>query len=906
MIKPIRSLLLMFLAFPVMAQTPLEDYSAPIKTVTVSSEAHPVYFTARNATDWNWISRWQSNGEREGAWIEYTFPRPVRVGVILLVDQANSKGAVEEVRFDFSDGDPVPYALPTSPAYIPEQNAILHTPIDMNLNLKTDMGAHYIRLEEPRVTTKVRITITRMAEGATPAGLAEFRVVEVPADPVQPVASPERIEAAALVGYGLTPHTPDGPFEFKTSTYAFTVSEKTGLPILMTDLLPTPVDFIGGNSEASPFVLYLDNIDRGWSDRFNQLRSWHRQSGIEGGEAFEELTCVIAPEKHPVALAHMRYRIFDDRIETRVRFEYLVNDWSRYRMGLYNLLNPEEWPSHRAVAGALSTRLSPPHAPAYQVSFTHAYDIMWEEGGWYNLVFPMGFFERDDRYLSYGSFDLGKHLVFGPHTPVENSFPSVFVMPLGLREGDGYEIELFFKTFSKADSGYMEMYRWYGERTHLRDPDFKGVPVRITDPIPRTLPYGVMTAGLEDDPTNNEATYEAILREAERSELFNVLYGGWDIWVHSPEVFEGASWGGYLGPLSTEAFRDNIAMLKSRGFHPYLYINNFVAPPWLEAKKQLISPDDDKERDWYLARAKSMVNILQPGGLFWDCGWWPLHYASPNNQFVSDPRSDMGRGWLKVQAELFVWMRETYPEMHVVGNNMAGGTPSQYFKHATTIESGLGRNTIEESVAFGTAVINLHTPIIWNDTFESRGVSVEEAIEKGISTEVATSIWNAFVKGNRHSLAYGVTQVGLSGHKVKVSPERRRAFPYGERTQLIPESLRIRELERFNALANAIPILPETHVLKTGNPAVIGSVWAGEGRILAAMYNNSDESVTIDAVIDRAILAKYNVTKIPRLRLIRLGPDWIATGRPDVTGRVSDEFIHLSGTIGPYETILMQ
>ncbi|MFT4549924.1 MAG: hypothetical protein ACI8XO_002874 [Verrucomicrobiales bacterium] len=47
---------------------------------------------------------------------------------------------------------------------------------------------------------------------------------------------------------------------------------------------------------------------------------------------------------------------------------------------------------------------------------------------------------------------------------------------------------------------------------------------------------------------------------------------------------------------------------------------------------------------------------------------------------------------------------------------------------------------------------------------------------------------------------------------IVANPERHKAFPYGVFYSCIPETLKIRELEHFCALANGSPVLPETVV----------------------------------------------------------------------------------------------
>jgi hypothetical protein len=869
----------------------------------LDAHSHP-----RNAHDGNWRSRWESQQEREGAWIQLKFPSALSLGAVVLVDQANEKGLIHAVRLSFSDGTGVDYLFPVSQDPGIPQNGLLWNPIDADAASRPDKGAHFIRFGKPVKTSWIRVTLTQTdPTSKASAGLAEIRPVQVPERDVQPLASVEEQETLLESAYALKRGSPPVDWHFANDEFSVEISKDTGLVTAMTSLRPAPLVVTGGNHEAA--VLYVRNIDRGWEDRFTVLKAWYEGSGREEGVDYRELVCVVAPAEYPVMFAQIRYRFFPDRMDQRIRFHYLVDDWCRYRLGFFQDTQLADWPEYRDTGWSFA-----PSAAKSIKLFTHAYDICWEQGDWGNAAFPMGVLKRDDRLLMVGSFDLGPHIVLSPNLPVEGAVPSVFIMPFGLARGRDYTFDLFFKSFSRDREDYVEALRWYASRTHFHHPELKGIPVRLTQKTSRTIPAGRFVhspfPGFAGD---TPAKLAELRRWMHKTKATNLLYGDWDGWVHSPEEFEGATWSGYhtiWGGLSTRQLADSIAELKADGFRVFLYINNFKNPPF--QKRGMIDVGDPLVREWYLKRVQEAIRLMRPSGIFWDCGWWPLHYASPNDNLSSDPRGDTLKGWVILQARLYHWLKENHPDMHVAMNLMSGGSPSQYFTDAIMSEGhGVAHpQNLEDSKALMTACISYFSVFYYDvlpPTLKKHGLTFADTIEAGISDEIKADLWNDFMRSGLRSVGLGGALSGSAITLVEHTPERRRAYPeYNGYAFHFPVSRQIPELDTFCAEALAVPLVPSSFAVVTRHPNVYGSAWAAHDRLLVAIHNSSGETRQLDAQINLAILREFGLDDPGELQTQILDPRGVLIPGKTFTLENQGRTLRMAGELGVNELALIQ
>lgn len=140
-------------------------------------------------SDGNWLSRWQAQGEREGAWVELRLSGPMSIGAVVVVDHPDEAGSVGAIRLGFANGSAVDYVLPPSPRYSGlDQPGTRFAPVDEQLARfdpasglvhvfdQQSADPSYARHKGPflirfpaRVTDFVRVTITEMARAGVPA-----------------------------------------------------------------------------------------------------------------------------------------------------------------------------------------------------------------------------------------------------------------------------------------------------------------------------------------------------------------------------------------------------------------------------------------------------------------------------------------------------------------------------------------------------------------------------------------------------------------------------------------------------------------------------------------------------------------------------------------------------------------
>ena len=840
----------------------------PIASVEASSEDGPAW-SADQIADWDWLSSWRADDEREGAWVQLNFAGPQRVGAVQLVDRANEKGEVAAIRLSFSDGSGIDYLLPPHPEYPGlAQPGVIYTPVDEHilagyakktssivhawdahaypLEYHRTKGSFFIRFE-PRMTTHLRVTVTKMvqrerrpANEPFRAQLAFVRPVIMP-DDTQPLASEVDILHAGRKGFGLTQGVAEAPWTLENDSLRLEVSQQTGLPVRFTSRLPEPVDLCTDAAGKPAASLYVQCIDREWLSRFDTLLSWRRSDGIEKGLPYQELVCIVVPSEKAVATATIRYRMFPDRLEQKLQFDYLVDDWARYRIGMAMRSDPKEWPEHRDTGGWDST------SHGYLKAYSHAYDVCWEQGDWRCLMWPLDVLRRKDRFLLWGSLDLkGPHFVMAPHVPEPENYPSIYYMPLLLTRGDSYTLDLCWKSFLRdEDNGYPEVLNWYSRRTHFEFPELAGIPVRLTQDRSRTLTGGGRVAPSVrpsypiDTPGHLDTVEQALVKAGVR----HVVYGGWDAWVNPPEsISAGTQWGADVGKLSTEKMQQDVRASRANGLRSYLYLNHFCKPPWRGG--QLMSADDPRDREWFLERFKSFYITGDFDGVFWDCGWHPISWSSPNIWISSNPRGDELQGWLKIFARIYAWMKENDPNDSVISGNAAA--PTTFFDDCVHTEGGgiASPMLTEDAKAFMKPVVAYWIPP-YHDlgvvVLEKRGIKQKDLMETGMPADMTDEIWANWMRLGLKAVGLG-RSLATQG-EVLVEPEnvkRRDVFPpWRGWAFFMPQTQQTPELDAFGSRITGVPVLWQTRAVKADRPDVFGTAWVCDEEMLVSLYRDA-------------------------------------------------------------------
>lgn len=827
------------------------------------------FFKPANIIDGDWISAWRASSAAN-QWIKINFTRAVSVGAVVFVESANETGNIASIRLQFSDGSYINYHFPVSPSYPGRnQSGIIYTPLDSVADNST-RGAHFIRFV-PRQSTFVNVQITSLINDAKPASIAELRVIEIQTNDTAPTIQSSEYDRL-INDYELISAQPASDWNLSNADTQLRVSSQTGWLKKLTSSIPSPVDLI--NSEIFENILYFANLDRQTTTPFNKLKGYKLSEEIIDGNNCTVLKCLIATQDENTAAALIEYQISDDFLRMKIKFHFLVNDWCRYRVGFYAKAPIAQWPTHRDCGWWKSIY----DTWDYVKTYSHAYDICWEQGNWNMASLPLDVIERSDRYLMYGSFDLDSQLLLASNVIAPQTYPALFVMPFSPMRNQTFGFDVFFKTFDRSSYGYIEAMRWYMQRTSFEPLENENIDVRLKHKISRTIPQGRIVAGhvpaisksYYTDSPEKLALYEQRMLD---TGMKNIWYGEWDLWVHSllpqNEPFRlSSTWAGYRRDVFTGSqMRSEISSLKQNGFHPYAYMNQFVQPSWCPSPAQggrLIDIDNTQERQWYIDRAKSFVNVLKPDGIAWDVGWSAMHYVFPNNQLSSDPRGSQDKGWLKTQALMYQWLKTAYPHCKVIINHEGGGLPTKLFTDAVIVEGGgLGSTALtNDAKIMLNALGGYRNPeSIIDPYFSYLGISFADTIPNGLDPwpGLTDAIWLDFINCHLRGIACGCTVGGSPDSLVPHDSSRRLLQPeYMGKAYCLPKSVLIQDLGQFSAIANSIPLVAASNILTTNNSLAYGSVWSSKGKLLAAIYSDMQGTNRISSVISRQVLSNYD------------------------------------------------
>lgn len=734
-------------------------------------------------------------------------------------------------------------------------------------------------------------------------------------------------------------------WHFTNSEFDMLVSKKTGLLERLVSLKPSPLNVIPEGGKG--LTVYVENCAQEWLDEVNQIDGWKTSDGVAEGRKFLDLTCNLKPSAHEVASAEIEYRVFEDQLGIRVKVDYLADDPSQYRVGVYQPFDPTPWPQQQHLhSPSPSTQKE-----SVRYSFRQGY---FNDKTWHTALYPMSLLISDDRYFLWGYLDLGSYVVLAKNqTP--NTSPSFMVSPDGISKGKSYTFDFVYKTFPRPENTYVEVLRWYAEHHYNSDPDFNQGPVRLEHKISRTIGEGNMGTmdsrfsllpGAEAfEPRERILEMEGIMK---RDGVTHLWYGGWNDWRES-----APSSGAFVGQnlavkVTAEDVEAEIRRLQRKGFKVYLYFRQawwFTKSEW-ESEKEMDQPpykrwlnrtpdgklvqlwcgpdgyypadkerakkfgitepiypgevdfDNDEARAWYLKRLQECVDYYNPDGIAWDFGW--SHLAASYNVpmfSAADPNSDMFQGQLKIQYEAYKWLKKKYPEKKVLINNV-GGAPSQLYADGILLENGTANphdNYATVSKAFNTALINLI--YAGGLAAEPNSPEVERTFKTMANvTPVVGMSYGTFCGTSIPHTEYQLTE-WLGGL---------RHYPF-QRTLST-------DLTGFCAKTNAVPLVTNSHVLSVNSPEVVGSVWADEKNLLVAIYNNDSNLSKVDVTVDKTVLKEYGqalTPMLPYMQPVKFGHTVIdANGKPKecetyFSSSIDDKSLRIQANLGEDELLLI-
>jgi len=407
------------------------------------------------------------------------------------------------------------------------------------------------------------------------------------------------------------------------------------------------------------------------------------------------------------------------------------------------LFQPTEW--QRQFYPKLPYLQLPPEAQARLRFVASRDDATAPADSPHCLFYPFGVLESARRFLLWGQGDLGRFAVLTPNA-VEHGVPGLSFRPKTLARGQTVVFDLLLKAFPKPECRYRDVLAWYLRSVESSDPVAHDLFPWDGRRHARRLAAGNLTGGLVRL-GRPETEGPQLLNDLRSRRVSSIWFQGWGSWDETYPT-EGTWLTEYWSRFSAAQVRDEIAWERQNGLFPLLYCRQFLTeqglhddrPPfrdWIgrdengnrEAWGDFPVPDqaaaevgfrvlqqscadfgNDAYRAWYESRIKACMDTYRPAGIAWDMGWgagetWG--YSRGN------PRVPNGHGMLRVQADLWAWLRAKHPGMRTISNE-ALGTPSQMFSDGILAEGGfaVGKTELdyEAAKALGTTVISFEYP----------------------------------------------------------------------------------------------------------------------------------------------------------------------------------------------------
>ena len=432
------------------------------------------------------------------------------------------------------------------------------------------------------------------------------------------------------------------------------------------------------------------------------------------------------------------------------------NLYSPYELLLSSPFHPSNW--ERQFYPCLPYLVLPPSSPT-------TIRFLAEENDWTELkegpavfFYPFGILENDTHFLLWGSLDIGKFALLTPNL-IPNHIPALCLRPKSLKKNESLQLELFIKAFPKTKfPRYRDVLRWFIENWKDSDPltgeilkNAKGIIV-LKEKLKRTLPYGNLVGfpGGEQvsDGKGNLNDWGKYKLEGWRTmKIGSLWYYAWHRWDETYPT-EGEWIGETNHIVKADVLRSDFKALLSSGIHPFLYFRQFLTQEgtyedkepykdWIvvnergqlppaygyrftpeNAKKLGINEvhclaadfGNDSFRLWYLENLKKCIDFYQPAGIAFDMGW---AYGTWHIYSRSNPKTSNPHAVVRLQAEVWNWLREKHPNMRIISNE-AFGTVSQLFADGILIEGGApaGKEELdfESAKAIPTQVISYEYP----------------------------------------------------------------------------------------------------------------------------------------------------------------------------------------------------
>ncbi|HIE52591.1 MAG TPA: hypothetical protein EYP85_12620 [Armatimonadetes bacterium] len=509
-----------------------------------------------------------------------------------------------------------------------------------------------------------------------------------------------------------------------------------------------------------------------------------------------------------------------------------------------------------------------------------------EDGGREWAGYPARFITLPDRYVVWGQLDLNHPVILNRR---ETKAPWLAIGPKGLRKGEHYTFSVVLKALPRPQFARRDALRWYVQRMFDSDPFFQGPPVRLAYEISRTFPEGnfvFYSAGYSL--LGQRLQPEQVRQMEERLQALrftNVIFTDWYSipWTgrERPRADLAGAW---LNPCTREVqlgrrLKEEIARLHRQGFKVYLYF-------WPVTLS--FNPRNEAKLRQLIDFAKRCVDFYQADGLGYDMNW------------------HVHKQVLKLQYELFHWLREKHPEGRIIVD-YGFGTPSQLYADTLISEFGLWmyglphNNVIESFTALRTNVTNL---IYFEGPLRElkQGRPVRKIGIGKVNVRSVEEWYHTYVQLVMQSLA-----LGGSWSDSAASFSRPEFEPLVDRTTLA----------HFSARTVATPLVTETGCAECRPDDGMVAVWADEGNLLMAVYRHrlswkpepgffrpEEVANPLTVTVHRSALARNGLRRIPPLKVVVLDPEGRERAGARFRCEVSPAAVQLTGDLGEGELLL--
>jgi len=686
------------------------------------------------------------------------------------------------------------------------------------------------------------------------------------------------------------------------------IERASGLLVHLQSLKPTPFDLLP--PRRAGLLPYFWNRDTGEFACTVQAGAARVIRGAFEGRPCLGVTCDLEfaePFARRRGKIKARYRMFADRFEVRFEVEYLRDDARQFEVGVTQAYRREDWQRHVYVDVGRTTRAWEMHESGFERYYKHPGDTTGPGPGerMFRARLPYGILERDDRLLVWGNLDLNCFAVMSPNHL--GGMPAFSIAPKGIQAGGAYAFQFTYKVLPKPESQLADACRWFCENMYSTNRLTRGRVRLPKNPKPRVLKPGNVFCGFYGAcwPAEHDAEKAVMRASAKRMGAVHIWYGGWFPWTEDHLTkgrwyVDGDFW------QTAEGVRDEVRALQADGFHVHFYVRQLrqtaafyddrepykdwiflteqgypwaysmtasptgneqepVPPKIRAAYGRDITSDqtvcahidlcNDDARRWLTREIKQALAYYQPDGVAWDMGWGDI-LAAP---CIRHPHTGLHHAVLRIQADVYEWAKKRFPRMQHVQNE-SKGTPSHLYCDGIMFESGDHIDALAmESVKFyRTAVTGLYYQQVYPD-----------------------AEWPCAVM--RH-LSYGVTFSGGGWL------QNTKGTPFHPLTKLAA----------FSAQCNATPLVVETGAVTLSPEGVSGSVWAGRGRLLIALFNDRPRGGDVEMRLDLRALRRYGVRAIPRLRWTALSSRGVPAVAPaEVARRRAGDTLRLAARLGP-------